>query len=205
MPQIAAVTLNHYQPPVVGEWTAKDASWFAVYTSSRHEKCVAKHFDERRIENFLALYQREHHWRKRSSVQLELPLFPNYVFVHIRPQQRIPVLGVPGVLGIVGGRMPSALPDGEIEALRAGLALSSFQPHPYLAAGERVRIKGGAMAGMEGILLRRKNELRVVLTIELIQRSVAVEMDAQDVAPVTVSHSMLSAGNEKSSIKVRQA
>jgi transcription antitermination factor NusG len=182
--QIAALTLKNCQPPVVGEWTAKDASWFAVYTSSRHEKCVAKHFDERRIENFLPLYQREHRWRKRSSVQLELPLFPNYVFVHIGPQQRIPVLGVPGVLGIAGGRMPSALPEGEIETLRAALAVSSLQPHPYLVMGERVRIKGGAMAGMEGILLRRKNELRVVLTIDLIQRSVAVEMDAQDVEPV---------------------
>jgi len=181
--QIAALTLNHYQPPLVGEWTAKDTSWFAVYTSSRHEKCVARHFDERRIESFLPLYQREHRWKKRSSAQLELPLFPNYVFVHIGPQQRIPVLGVPGVLQIVGGRMPAALPDGEIEALRAGLALSSFQPHPYLVAGERVRIKTGAMAGVEGILLRRKNELRVVLAIDLIQRSVAVEIDAQDVEP----------------------
>ena len=184
MQQIADLTLKNYQPPAGGEWTAKDASWFAVYTSSRHEKCVAKHFDERRIERFLPLYQRVHRWRKRSSVQLELPLFPNYVFVHIGSQQRIPVLGVPGVLGIVGGRMPSPLPDGAIEALRAGLALRSLQPHPYLVAGERVRIQVGAMAGMEGILLRRKNELRVVLTIDLIQRSVAVEMDAQDVAPV---------------------
>ena len=184
MQEIAAVPLNKIQPLIGSEWTTEGTSWFAVYTCSRHEKRVAKHFGERNIENFLPLYSRQHHWRKRSPVQLELPLFPNYVFVHIRPRQRIPILGVPGVLGIVGGRIPSALPDAEIEGLRVGLTFRRFEPHPYLVEGERVRIKAGAMAGMEGILLRRKNELRVVLTLALIQRSVVAEMDAQDVEPV---------------------
>ena len=184
MQQIAAALLENFQLPVVGRWTTKDANWLAVYTSSRHEKCVARHFNEGGMESFLPLYQKEHHWKKRSSVRLELPLFPNYVFVRIAPRQRISVLGVPGVLEIVGGRIPSILPDAEMEALRAGLALSRYEPHPYLVEGERVRITAGAMAGMEGILLRRRNELRVVLTIDLIQRSVVVEMDAADVEPI---------------------
>jgi transcription antitermination factor NusG len=83
------------------------------------------------------------------------------------------------------GHIASALPDAEIESLRTGLQLRKFEPHPYLVAGERVRIKAGAMEGMEGILLRKKNELRVVLTLDLIERSVAVEVDAQDVEPVS--------------------
>jgi transcription antitermination factor NusG len=185
LPQIVGAPWEGFPPPEVHEWTTNDASWFAVYTTSRHEKCVAKHFSEREIENFLPLYQREHHWKKRSCVRLELPLFPNYVFVHIAPPQRVPVLGVPGVLGIVGGLVPAALPDAEIEALRAGLAPGRFEPHPYLVEGERVRIAAGAMAGMEGFLVRRKNDLRVVLTVDLIRRSVAVEMDAENVEPVS--------------------
>lgn len=156
-----------------------------MYTNSRHEKSVARHLLERQIENFLPLYQKLHHWAKRSSVRLELPLFPNYVFVHIGWQQRSSVLAVPGAVGLVGrGQVAAALPDGEIESLRNGLQSHKFEPHPYLIAGERVRIQAGPMEGLEGILLRMKNELRVVLTLDLIQRSVAVEVDALDVEPI---------------------
>ncbi len=172
-------------PPVLNNVETNDARWFAVYTNSRHEKCVAKHFDERQIERFLPLYRKVHHWTKRKSVSLDLPLFPNYIFVHIAPQQRTSVLAAPGVLGMVGrGHVASALPDAEIDSIRTGLQLHKFEPHPYLIAGERVRIKAGPMEGLEGILLRKKNELRVVLTLNLIKRSVAVEVDAQHVEPV---------------------
>jgi transcription antitermination factor NusG len=175
-------------PLVLQNVAGDNARWYAVYTNSRHEKCVAKHFDQRYIESFLPLYQKLHHWTKRSSVRLDLPLFPNYVFVHIAPPQRTSVLAVQGVLAMVGrGHIASALPDAEIESLRAGLQLRRFEPHPYLVAGERVRIKTGAMEGMEGILLRKKNGLRVVLTLDLIERSVALEVDAQDVEPVSRS------------------
>jgi transcription antitermination factor NusG len=183
--QLGVALTENARPLVLNHVEGNDARWFAVYTNSRHEKCVAKHFDERQIESFLPLYQKLHHWRKRNRVRLDLPLFPNYVFVHIAPQQRISVLAVPGVLGMVGrGQIASALPDAEIESLRIGLQLRKFEPHPYLVAGERVRIKAGSMEGMEGILLRKKNELRVVLTLDLIKRSVAVEVDALDVEPV---------------------
>ncbi|MGH9641119.1 MAG: transcription termination/antitermination protein NusG [Terriglobales bacterium] len=163
-----------------------DIHWFAVYTASRHEKRVAKHFAEREISSFLPLYLKVHHWKKRNRVNLELPLFPNYIFVQISPPQRSTVLGVPGVLALVGSRhAPSALPEAEIESLRAGMALNKLAPHSYLVEGERVRIRAGSMEGLEGILVRKKNELRVVLTLDLIQRSVAVEVDAEDVEPAT--------------------
>ena len=162
-----------------------DAKWFAVYTSSRHEKNVAKHFSDRQIKHFLPLYPKKHRWAKRKSVTLELPLFPNYVFVHVALQKRIGVLSVPGVLGIVGcGQVPSPLPEIEIEALQASVNLARCEPHGYLVAGERVRVRSGAMEGMEGILIRKKNELRLVLTLQLIQRSVAVELDCDDVEPI---------------------
>jgi transcription antitermination factor NusG len=183
--QLGIAVANNALPPVPDNVEGNDARWFAVYTNSRHEKCVARHFDERQIESFLPLYQKLHHWKKRNSVRLELPLFPNYVFVHTRPQQRTSVLAVPGVLCMVGrGHIASALPDAEIESLRTGLDLGKFEPHPYLIAGERVRIIAGSMEGMEGILLRQKNEMRVVLTLDLIKRSVAVEVDVHDVEPV---------------------
>jgi transcription antitermination factor NusG len=158
------------------------ARWFAVYTSSRHEKSVAKHLADRQIESFLPLYLKTHRWAKRKPVTLELPLFPNYVFVRILLLNRIAVLSVPGVLGIVGrGLIPCALSDSEIETLRTGCTLRRLEPHDYLVAGERVRIRSGAMEGMEGILVRKKNELRLIVTLELIQRSVAVEVDCDDV------------------------
>ena len=182
---LAVALAENARPLVLNQVAGNDARWYAVYTNSRHEKCVAKHFDLRQIESFLPLYQKLHHWRKRNRVRLDLPLFPNYVFVRVAPQQRTSVLAVPGVLGMVGrGRIASALPDAEIESLRIGLQLRKVEPHPYLIAGERVRIKAGSMEGMEGILLRKKNELRVVLTLELIKRSVAVEVDTEDVEPV---------------------
>ena len=160
-------------------------AWFAVFTGTRHEKSVAQHFLERGIENFLPLYSEVHHWTNRRKVAVQLPLFPNYVFVRIDRRERGRVLQVPGVLSLVGcGYDPTPLPDAEIEWLRSGLHLRHFEPHPYLVVGERVRIKAGPLEGMEGILLRKKNNLRVVLTVALIKQSVAVEVDARDIEPV---------------------
>ena len=193
LPQIAMAPIENFRPPLVSGWPAVERSWFAVYTSSRHEKCVARHFDDREIEFLLPLYARVHQWAKRPNVRTELPLFPNYIFAHISPFQRVAVLEVPGVIAIVGrGNMPSALPDHEIECLRAGVETCRCKPHPYLAAGERVRIRYGSMAGMEGILVRQKNELRVVLTLDLIQRSVAVEIDVEDVEPIPMGSCAIS-------------
>jgi transcription antitermination factor NusG len=160
--------------------------WFAVYTTPRHEKAVARHFEFRRIESFLPLYMDMHRWKNGCRVNVEQPLFPGYIFARIGRRDSTQVLSVPGVLLIVGsGREPLALPDLEIEALRSGLHLRKFEPHPYLVVGEKARIKSGSLAGMVGVLARKKNSLRVVLTLELIMRSVAVEVDADELERVS--------------------
>ena len=160
--------------------------WFAVYTTPRHEKAVARHFEFREIESFLPLYMEMHRWKNGSRVNVEQPLFPGYIFARIGRRSSPQVLSVPGVLLIVGsGRQPQALPDFEIEALRSGLHLRKFEPHPYLVVGEKARIKSGSLAGMVGVLARKKNNLRVVLTLELIMRSVAVEVDADELERVS--------------------
>ena len=159
--------------------------WFALYTTPRHEKHVSEMLAQRQIETFLPLYRTTRQWKKSRPVVLELPLFPTYVFVRIAREARGAVLGMPGVLSIVGsGREAWPLPDSEIEALRSGLLERKIEPHPYLVVGERVRIKAGAMAGVEGIFVRKKNHFRVVFSLEMIMRSVAVEVDADDVEPV---------------------
>ncbi|MFI5114812.1 MAG: UpxY family transcription antiterminator [Terriglobales bacterium] len=160
------------------------ANWFAAYTNSHHEKRVASYFAERQIESFLPLYATARRWKNRCEMNLELPLFPNYVFVHIDPRERVRVLEVPGVVSLVGfGRVLAPLPDLEIEALRAGVGQRKIEPHPYLVIGERVRIKAGPMMGMEGVLVRKKSNFRVVLTLDAIMQSVAVEVDADDLEP----------------------
>ena len=158
--------------------------WFAAYTTPRHEKHVFEMLAERQIETFLPLYRAARQWKKSTPVVLELPLFPTYVFVRIVRQARGAVLGMPGVLSIVGSsKEPWPLPECEIEALRRGMQTLKVEPHPYLKIGERVRIKAGVMAGIEGVLVRKKNEFRVVLTLDTIKRSLAVEVDADDLEP----------------------
>jgi transcription termination/antitermination protein NusG len=176
---------------------ASSRNWFAAYTNSHHEKRVAEHLAKRQIESFLPLYSAQRRWRNGCKVILDLPLFPGYVFARIDRRERVRVLEVPGVLSLVGfGREPAPLPDHEIEALRSGLGLRKIEPHPYLVIGKRVRIKAGALAGMEGVLVRKKNNFRVVLTLDMIMQSVAVEVDADDVEPATASASRLSLPRE---------
>ena len=156
--------------------------WFAVYTSPRHEKRVSQYMGLREIEHYLPIYQTKRKWKNGLNVTLDLPLFPGYLFVHIDQSERVRVLQVPGVLSFVGGtgRQPAAMPEAEISALRSGLPLRHAEPHPLLTVGKRARIRSGALEGMEGVVVRRKNSLRVVLTMELIQRSVAVEVDESE-------------------------
>jgi len=164
--------------------------WFALYTTSRHEKRVAQHLAQRQIEHYLPLYRSARKWADGSKVVLDLPLFPGYLFVHIRRTERVRVLEVPGALAVVGGsgREPIPMPDEAIESLRTGLHLRSVEPHPLLMVGKRARIRSGALAGMEGIVVRKKNSLRVVLTLEYIQRSIAVEVSADDLEPLGCGH-----------------
>lgn len=125
-------------------------------------------------------------WSHYRKVTVELPLFPNYIFVHISRQERTPAIQVPGALSLVGqSSVPAPLPDVEIESLRESLKLLNCEPHPYLVAGARVRINKGALAGKVGIVLRNKNRWRVVLTLSLIMSSFTVEVDATDLDFIT--------------------
>jgi transcription antitermination factor NusG len=157
-------------------------SWFAVYTTCRHEKRVAQHLGQREINFYLPLYRSERKWRDGSKVTLELPLFPCYIFVYIQRSARVHVLNVPGALAIVGGTggQPAPLPDSAIDALRSGLQQRRIEPHPLLTVGQRARIRTGAFAGMDGVVVRRKSGFRVVLTLQQISQSIAVEVDEGD-------------------------
>ena len=186
MSNIAEVTNSEIQKTSLPSVSQRAPDWFAAYTSPRHEKAVANHFSQRNIESFLPLYRSLRSWKNGCKVNVELPLFPNYIFVRISRKERVRVLEVPGVLWMVSaGDKPVPLPEAEIEALRVAIPNIKCEPHPYLIVGERARIKSGALAGMEGVLLRKKNILRVVLSLDLISQSVAVEVDADNVEPVT--------------------
>lgn len=158
-----------------------EVHWYAIYTSARHERVVARQLGERSIETFLPLYRSFHRWKDRRKL-VESALFPSYVFVRIAIEDRLRVLEVPGVVNIVGskGRFP-ALPEQEIIALRNGLENQVYaEPHPYLKVGRRVRVVRGPMKGAEGILTRKKDKYRVVISLDVLMRSVAVEIDGGD-------------------------
>lgn len=159
--------------------------WFATYTCSCQEKRVAQHLGARGIEFFLPLYRTINRWKNGQRVPIDHPLFPGYVFVRIQRQERVRVLDLPGVHSIVGaGREPIALPSAEIDALRNGLHLLNTEPHPFLNVGDRARVCRGPLEGAEGIVVRKKNGFRLVLSIDLIMKSVAVEVDENDLEAV---------------------
>jgi transcription antitermination factor NusG len=159
--------------------------WYAAYTSANHEKRVAIQLGQRSVEHFLPLYESVRRWKDRR-MKLELPLFPGYVFVRMALRDRLKVLQVPGVACLVGfGGLPCALPETEIEAVQTCLARKAgLEPHPYVEVGRRVRVKAGPLCGLEGMVVRRKNRSRFVISLELIKRSVAVEVEALEVEPV---------------------
>lgn len=165
--------------------TPPDARWVAVYTVARHEKTVARQLEERRIETFLPLYRSLRRWKDRKK-EVELALFPSYVFVRIGASGKLPVLQLGGVVSIVSfNGEPATLPEAEINALRNGLENQFWvEPCPYLKVGRGVRVVRGPMAGAEGILSRKKDKYRFVISVDVLMRSVAVEVDASDLEPV---------------------
>jgi transcription antitermination factor NusG len=154
--------------------------WYVAYTSANHEKRVTEQLSQRSVDHFLPLYESTRRWKDRR-MKLQLPLFPGYVFVRFGLADRLTVLRIPGVARLVGfnGR-PAVLPATEINALRASVA-QRLEPHPYLTVGRRVRVRRGPLEGARGILVRRKNAFRVVVSVDLIMRSASIEVDASDV------------------------
>lgn len=162
-----------------------DAPWFALHVRSRCEKMVSVSLRSKGYEEFLPLYRSRNRWSDRLK-NVDLPLFPGYVFCRLHPSRRLPVLTTPGVVSIVGsGKIPQPVEPSELAAIQS-LVKSGLPavPWPYLETGQRVLIERGAMAGVEGILSAIKKELRVVLSVSLLQRSVAVEIDRSSIRPI---------------------
>jgi len=154
--------------------------WYVAYTLPRHEKSVADHLMYRDVETYLPLYASVRKWNRRYA-EVELPLFPGYVFVKMVITDRVRVLTHPGVIRLIGFNGTSvAIPDGEIERLKSLLAIWKAEPYPYLSIGKRVRIKSGPFANLEGLVIRRKGKMRLVVSLESIQRSILLEMDAAE-------------------------
>jgi transcription antitermination factor NusG len=159
--------------------TAKQLPWFALQVRARYEQGVADHLEGKGYEWFLPLYKCRKRWSDRIK-EVEAPLFPGYLFCRLDPQDRLPILKTPGMIQIVGSnRTPIAVDESEIEAIQRMVASGiPNQPWPFLSAGDRVRIESGPLSGLEGILVEFKGNHRLVLSVTLLQRSVAVEIDS---------------------------
>lgn len=168
------------------DYLAPLSAWLALYTRYRHEKTVAEQISERGLETFLPLHKTAHRWKDRVK-KLFLPLFPNYVFVLTTPAQRGAVLSTPGVYDFVRlSGVPAQIPNEEIEAIRQVVERGlDAEPHPFLKTGDRVRVKAGPLEGLEGILVRKKNFYRLVLSVELLVKSISVEVEVTDVERMT--------------------
>jgi transcription antitermination factor NusG len=161
-----------------------DLSWWALYTSYRHERVVARALQAKGFDVFLPLYRSLRRWTDRHKM-LFWPLFPGYVFVRGGLNRRLEVVTTPGVQMILFyGERVAIIPEVEIQAIQKMLdGPYHAEPHPYLKCGERVRVKRGSLQGIEGILVRKKNLYRLVLSVDLLARSVAVEINASDLEP----------------------
>jgi transcription antitermination factor NusG len=161
------------------------ADWYAVYTRHQHEKTVAESLSNNGMEVFLPTYGAIRQWKDRKK-HLLLPLFPCYVFLHGGLERRVKVLSTPGVYSFVSvcGH-PAAIQETEIEAIRTAVTSGlRAEPFPFLQCGDRVRVKAGPLMGIEGILIRKKSSYRLILSAELLQKSIAVEVDAFSVEPL---------------------
>jgi len=158
--------------------------WFALHVRMRHEAGVSAHLQGMGYEDFLPLYKTRTRWSDRTK-ETETPLFPGYLFCRFDPQNRLPILKTPGVIQVVGySRQPIPVEETEIEAIQALVASGiPSQPSPYLEVGEKVRIESGPLRGREGVLVEFKGTHRLILSVTLLQRSVAVEIEAALVKP----------------------
>jgi transcription antitermination factor NusG len=156
------------------------ADWYALYARHQHEKNVARLLASKGMEVFLPLYRTTRDWSDRKK-ELSLPLFPCYVFVRRAVEHRLLILRTPGVHSFVEfGGLPAPVPQEEIEGIRRAVARpEGVEPYPFLKCGEWARVISGPLEGLEGILVRKKNHCRLVLSVEMLEKSVAVEVEAK--------------------------
>jgi transcription antitermination factor NusG len=162
--------------------------WYALHVRTRFEKVVARNLQGKGYEEFLPLYRRVNRWSDRVK-EIELPLFPGYVFCRFNPHDRLPILTVPGVNAVVGiGKNLMPVDESELDAVRAVLKSEAYcEPWPYLEVGQRVQVEYGPLAGTPGIVTMVKNTYRLVISVNMLQRSVAVEIDRDCLKPLPLS------------------
>src|SRR5208337_1330075 len=160
-------------------------AWCAIYTRHQHEKAIAQILSAKGLEVFLPLYNATRQWKDRT-MRLSLPLFPCYLFLRGMKERRLEVVTTPGIVSVLGiNGEPAAIPESEIESVRRVIEWGNrVEPHPFLRCGDRVRVISGPLQGLEGILVRKKNLCRLVLSIEILERSAAVEVDVSAVERV---------------------
>ncbi len=165
---------------------ATQARWYALHTRAKHEKFIGEQLHFKGVETFVPTVRQIHRWSDRSKA-VDVPLFSCYVFVHdVLPRAHVSTLRTPGVLRWVGTHgEPAAIPDSQMEAVRSLVERNlPLWPHPFLKVGQRVRIRGGSLDGVEGTLVEKKGERKLVISIDLIQQSLAVAIDGYDIDPV---------------------
>jgi transcription antitermination factor NusG len=160
-------------------------SWCAIYTRHQHEKAIARILSAKGLEVFLPLYNATRRWKDRT-VHLSLPLFPCYLFLRGMKEHQLEVVTTPGIVSILSiNGEPATIPESEIESVRKAIEWGNrVEPHPFLRCGDRVRVISGPLEGLEGILVRRKNLYRLVLSVEILERSASVEVDVSSVERV---------------------
>jgi transcription antitermination factor NusG len=175
----------HSEPMTSCDSQICKSPWYAIYTRHQHEKMVAQILTSKGFEAFLPLYATTHNWKDRTKA-LSLPLFPCYVFLKGGIERRLQIVTTPGIYGLVSsGGQPAAIPDFEIEAIRRAVESGArIEAHPFLKCGNWVRVKCGSLAGIEGILVRKKNISRLVLSVEILGTAAAVEVAAFQVEAV---------------------
>ena len=153
--------------------------WYAIYTRHQHEKTVARILTSKGFETLLPLYSAVHRWKDRTKL-LSLPLFPCYVFIKGGSERRLDIMTTPGIHALVStAGQPTAIPNAEIEAIRRAIESGApVEPHPLLKCGEWVRVKCGPLEGIQGILVRKKNLYRLVLSVEMLGKAACVDIDA---------------------------
>jgi transcription antitermination factor NusG len=172
--------------------------WFALRVKSRSEKIVSSIARNKGFEEFLPLYQSRRRWSDRFK-SVDVPLFPGYVFCRLNPEFRLPLLTIPGVLSFVGiGKVPVPIDDAEMAAIQTAIGSGLLaEPYPFLEVGQRVRIAEGPLTGIEGLLVEVRKQQRLAVSVTLLKRSVAVEIDRHWVRP-------LDAGGREISVQIRR-
>jgi len=183
----------------------QDVSWYALQVRPRFEKAVSKSLRSKGYEEFLPLYRQSTRWSDRTK-EIELPLFPSYVFCRFNMHERLPILMVPGVNSVVCvAKIPAPIEAVELDNIRTLLQSGShFDPWPYFEIGQMVEVERGSLAGTRGLIVRIKDSYRLVISINLLQRAVAVEIDRDCLKPISTSNVGLAAkSSDGSTVLVR--